>query len=161
MVALGSVISTEASSSGDLLVPLLAPAPAARSRAWSSFLASSPSVGLGRFLAEVAALGDCVAAAAEAPFVVAAAEAEAAAAPVKDGVMMAGNSGGVDVLLVLVPVGSVRCLLLADAAAAMSDASVAMDATVGVDRGGGASSSELSSITMIADDIVAGRYERK
>ena len=158
MVALGSVISTEASSSGDLLVPLLAPA--ARSSAWSSFLASSPSVGLGRFLAEVAALGDCVAAAAEVPF--AAAEAEAAAAPVKDGVMMAGNSGGVDVLLVLVPVvGSVRCLLLADASAAMADASAAMDAAVSVDRGGGASSSELSSITMIADDIVAGRYERK
>ena len=157
MVALGSVISTKASSSGDLLVPV----PAARSSAWSSFLASSPSVGLGRFLAEVAALGDFVAAAAEAPF--AAAEAEAAAAPVKDGVMMAGNSGGVDVLLVLVPVvGSVRCLLLADAAAAMADASAAMDAAVSVDRGGaGASSSELSSITMIADDIVAGRYERK
>ena len=157
MVALGSVISTEASSSGDLLVP----APAARSSAWSSFLASSPSVGLGRFLAEVAALGDFVAAAAEVPFAVAAAEAEAAAAPVKDGVMMAGNSGGVDVLLVLVPVvGSVRCLLLADAAAAMADASAAMDAAVSVDRGGaGASSSELSSITMIADDIVAGRYD--
>ena len=161
MVALGSVISTTASSSGDLLVPV----PAARSSAWSSFLASSPSVGLGRFLAEVAALGDFVAAAAEVPFAVAAAEAEAAAAPVKDGVMMAGNSGGVDVLrvLVLVPVvGSVRCLLLADAAAAMADASAAMDAAVSVDRGGaGASSSELSSITMIADDIVAGRYERK
>jgi len=74
--------------------------------------------------------------------------------------MMAGNSGGADVLVLVPVVGSARCLLLADAAAAMADASAAMDAAVSVGRGGaGASSSEQSSITMISDDIVAGRYD--